>query len=1185
MKLFRIVPLSLFSVCCLLPAAAISQEPVAAESLPAEFDAAENNEQVLPWLSSLDEGYRQALTRQKPVLIRAGVEWCRTCGKMAREIETPEVQQTLELWTLVYVDADRATEDARKLNVSTVPALRIRTAGGVHVDSHDGYLAPKDLIAWLDEHYKAATAIPDAVLLAAGRPDATAVAQLIEQFEHRNAAVREAAIRRLLPHPDLARPAVVEAFGDGSLAVRLAALELLDQWQAPLGDIDPWDPEAITDERLATLDEWAATAAVKAAAQPKKLSDEQLAAARLTIDRMLRGTAAEAAAIRERLARLGPVLLPEVYGRLKATTVDRDRRRLLALRYRLVTSDSLALQWSGGLERLAATDFRVRQQAAEELADLAGVDDQQLLLELFSDPDPLVREISLRGLQNIGGKAATAALVKLLEDPEPNVRAAVLKQLEETPQQSMVPKIAAHLKTETDADLIVHAVRFLRAAGGPQAVRAMLALLKHESWQVRAEAAAGLSNSETSFGSARSGFSLGLVSVDVEVDDGGAASLQADVYTALIKLLDDPDAFVVAKAIEGVAGADMLVAVEPLLGALEKHPDLAVSIVQTLAGGSKMRTKALPHLRKFTTHKDAPIRAAALGGLYYAARQSMEKELAAGLEDTDSIVRIAAAGVLFRMLETKRQEAVQDFSRRSGGRSVDDDPFAVEFDGDPFGGGIIFEPQPSLMSRAVRMLGIGGKKADEEPATDEPAAEPPGDPEPADEPETDEPAKEPSDEPEPDNEPEPNDEPATPDEPVSGKTDPSDLEPEDPWDDWLTTFYTGTGREKWMTPMIEPLEKMLAAEAAEERLAAAMALVPLGNAEAALPVLLEAVRAEPKLLQQTHQILPWLVWQQRLDTFNQLRPLAEEGNFWQLINAMVEVSDRRAAEPFWKVLADEKTTANVASSLERGLRKAYFGDQADDLDEVLPSQKKELADAARPRALSGAPMQRVVALSLLTISAPDDAVEIAGQIADEPDLDEQLRDDAFQVLLAGKSVVERRKAALDALSDERPQRRLVVIQYFVEGTSALRRLRAGVYLNVVQAESFDGYSTGQPIIPEPPPGVRVEHVRPLLDDANPKIAAYAGYLAAVAGEPAGLKPLLQYWRQHRSDDYQVDRLVYRAIAKLDDSSQLRVLQAIYADLDEYEYSQFYWTIRIMSGREILKFRKQIRDEVGMENLQ
>ena len=35
----------------------------------------------------------------------------------------------------------------------------------------------------------------------------------------------------------------------------------------------------------------------------------------------------------------------------------------------------------------------------------------------------------------------------------------------------------------------------------------------------------------------------------------------------------------------------------------------------------------------------------------------------------------------------------------------------------------------------------------------------------------------------------------------------------------------------------------------------------------------------------------------------------------------------------------------------------------------------------------------------------------------------------------------------------------------------------------------------------------------------------------------------------------------------------------------YEVSEFYWTIRIMTGPDILKFRKQIRDEVGMNQLQ
>ena len=111
---------------------------------------------------------------------------------------------------------------------------------------------------------------------------------------------------------------------------------------------------------------------------------------------MLKANDGDAEAIRHRLAGYGAALLPEVTARLKETAADDQRQRLWALRYRLVAADSLALRWPGGLERLAATDPRRRQQAADELARLASAADQPLLVELFSDNDPLVREFSLR---------------------------------------------------------------------------------------------------------------------------------------------------------------------------------------------------------------------------------------------------------------------------------------------------------------------------------------------------------------------------------------------------------------------------------------------------------------------------------------------------------------------------------------------------------------------------------------------------------------------------------------------------------------------------------------------------------------------------------------------------------------------------------------------------------------------
>ena len=78
--------------------------------------------------------------------------------------------------------------------------------------------------------------------------------------------------------------------------------------------------------------------------------------------------------------------------------------------------------------------------------------------------------------------------------------------------------------------------------------------------------------------------------------------------------------------------------------------------------------------------------------------------------------------------------------------------------------------------------------------------------------------------------------------------------------------------------------------------------------------------------------------------------------------------------------------------------------------------------------------------------------------------------------------------------------------------------------------------------------------------------------------------MLAYWQDKAKDDESVTKLVYRSIAILDDSSRIGVLREIYAKLDRYDMSEFYWTIRIMSGPEILAFRRQIREEVGIENL-
>jgi HEAT repeat protein len=1115
---------------------------------PSPKSAQKKPQKKAAWLETVEDGQRQALADRKPVLVRVGAEWCQHCRRLAAEIEKPSVQDELARWTPVYLDLNASEGEARELGVAGVPAIRLRTPSGELVASRDGFVEAGELVRWLQENYEAARAQPDDALLGAGKPDAATVARLVGQFGQRSPAVREAAIRRLAPYAADARPAVVQSFTEGKLANRLTAMELLTQWRAPIGGMDPWQPESFTPQRAAALRGWLARPA--AAGERKPPTAHELASARRDIDRMLKTDAAEAEAIVQRLARLGAALVPEVTARLKEAAGDRDRQRLLVLRYGLVAADSLALRWPGGLARLAAANPRQRQKAAEELAKLASRDDQALLTELFSDPDPLVREVSLRGLQNIGGSQAAAALVQLLADPEPNVRAAVLKQLEQQPQPAMVPKVAEYLEHEQDPDLVVHGIRFLRASGGLAAVRAMLPLLRHESWQVRAEAAEALTKASDLHRSSSN-------------ENDPSAKLQADVYAAMLELLDDPDPFVISRAVQGLSGADLSLTLEPLIQAAQKHPDLAPSIVPLLANGNRGKVKVIVVLRKFLKHADPPVRAAALKALAEVAQGDVAAEAAAAISDPDVKVRIAAAGVAMKALEGLRNAYNNERRSRRRGSAVRHEQFSE-----------VAEPSEGAIAAALRFFGVpAGAPLPAVPA------QPPAVPAPK--------AAESKPEPKPDGS-----KPAPKAEPKSNGLKPEPAKPakpaEEPWDVWLRECYAGKHRPAWMAELVGPLEKMLASKDADERMAAAVVLVPLGRRPAALAVLGELARSKAEARGAAGAVLPWLVWDERLKFFQELRALpGAENNDWAAVHFMAEVPDHRAIDLYWKLLGEPKAVEYVASGLERALLQIHGRDpyswSSDDRN-PNPAESRALAVMANQWAARGTDLQRLVALALLTYADADAAVELAEKLLSDSKQSGDLRTDAFKILLCLENKKKATARAVAALAAPEKPRREAALEYLVFGPSY--RLSSVRGLSINTSREGEVRTSGQPLVFTPPEGLKPEPLRPLLADPQPSVAAGAGYLLALLGEADGLDVLLRRYKDLKQADSDWTHLVVRAIATLDDSSRINVLREIYAEMEKenYEISPFYWTIRVMTGPEILRFRKQIRDEVGMSQL-
>ncbi|MEX0700573.1 MAG: HEAT repeat domain-containing protein [Planctomycetales bacterium] len=1103
----------------------LRKQPAAADpaAKPTGTKATGDATDDLPWLDALAAGYTEASRRRGPILVNAGGADCPHCARLAEEISRPLAQQELARWVLVRVDVDKSPDDARLLGVGPIPALRLLTPSGKLVAAREGALSAEELVAWLKEHREAAAAAPPAELTAGGAPNVVAAVRLVREFEQRDAVLREAAIRRLLPHPDVAAFPVASAFAEGPLATRLAALELLAEWKAPVDGLDPWQPETITAERLAALDEWALAperrtvpAAEGAAAE---LSAEQLQSAREMVDRMLAADAVEAAAIRERLVRLGPKLLPEVYARLQQVERDQDRERLWALRYRLVATPRLALDWPGGIERLASIDVRTRQTAADELSRRATAEDEALLLEMFGDPAPLVREISLRALRATGGAGVAAALVRLLDDPDPNVRAAVLKQLAEKPTAGIAEAVAEYVGREPDADLVVHAARLLGEAPGTKSAEALRGLLAHESWRVRAQAAEAL-------GKALSGsrYSESKLSAEESVEG----------YAALVELLDDEDGFVVSRAVQGLADSNLAAAVEPMVQVAEKHPALAANVIEVVARGAAQRPLAIPHLRRFCGHASPAVRAAAIAGLCSIEGIDAEAELRAALADAESDVRIASAGALYQMLETRRYRM-----------QVDSDPLEAEMEPE--------EPRSALGAFLGRLFG-GMKK--EPPAAPPAVAEAPaGDP----------PAEQPAD--------------AGSDEPTTE----------------AERLRFAAQLPRWQRDLEGPLVKLVEAERLEERLAGALPLAALGAHERALPVLLADGAASERNLLTAAGALPWLPRESRGKLFDALLAAAKTSDGTRVvIHGLSESKDPQTADRLWRILREESVDSAMAAVVADSLKRAYFGDRSYSPESAPLSRRKKASEALVPKAETGTRWERLVAFSILGQFDPDRTAELARKIVDDPAADEKLRGQAFRLVLSNLPEKEAARTAVATLEAQTAGLVEPAVQFLAGGAEALAAaegdgddlVSSAALARSARSRSFSG--SGQPIVPAAPEGLQPEALRPLLEGDDPRLAAYAAYLLAVTGDEEGLERLIGYWSK-RPEDPQWSRLVYRAIAALDDSTRLPVLEQIYARFPKEDQfgsgvGDFYWTIRIMTGPEVLEFRKRIRDEVGVDRL-
>ena len=327
--------------------------------------------------------------------------------------------------------------------------------------------------------------------------------------------------------------------------------------------------------------------------------------------------------------------------------------------------------------------------------------------------------------------------------------------------------------------------------------------------------------------------------------------------------------------------------------------------------------------------------------------------------------------------------------------------------------------------------------------------------------------------------------------------------------------------------------------------------------------------------------LNWLPWEQRLQFFGVLKSLAQDAHqFAAVCDQFVVLPDTRACVPLWDVLAGNNATPELAQRVFQNFLHVHHIHQ----HENPPSKPigVDLPALQRYAASRHVPQMRV-AFALLLFVDEAAAMETAQTVFDDDKAADGLRADALRVVLIASPRKAARATAVSALSRHNLALGEPALAYLALGESGVQSLSGGEFQF---AKRFSQHASARNEKDELPKELTADHVRPFLSSQDDDVAAATAYLLALLGEPAGLDRLIAHWRGAGAKSQVWNKLLYEAIAASDDARHVPLLEEIYRSLAErpYEVRELYWAIRSMHGPEVLKLRKRIRDEVGMDNL-
>jgi cytochrome c biogenesis protein CcdA/HEAT repeat protein len=408
------------------------------------------------------------------------------------------------------------------------------------------------------------------------------------------------AILTLDPFPS---EALFHLLSDPALAVRLGALELLEEKAGSDFSYNPWQP-ADDPENQAALVRWAHWASVNPASREKKdlLGDEQRRGYLLDLLGNDDDKASRARRMLEAdgLASVG--FLETFLTTSSATLPTGSRAKVRQAQYQIVLARPLGPQAAATARQLA---FGSRDQMLAALATLkgCGLISLPILRDFLQHSDPLVRETAMDAMLSSGGPQSLSLVgPALAAETDVNVIHGALRRLKEIPGDESL-RIAAAFLSHEDEDLLVSALQACQKLCG--------GIIENRHFA-----------SNNAHGAA-----------------APATGVQADVNKAVVNALGDPRWRVRTAALEYVTGCRSIEAKDRCLDLLS-DPDEFVRF-SAIKATAALRAEGAAQGLKEMMIKDPAMTGAVLEG-YAALGQAPDAEMLAKLSEFPPDARLAA---------------------------------------------------------------------------------------------------------------------------------------------------------------------------------------------------------------------------------------------------------------------------------------------------------------------------------------------------------------------------------------------------------------------------------------------------------------------------------------------------------------------------------------------------------------